>query len=1277
MVNIRSGGPSNPARQVRHNQHPETRLEQIQRRIRMDGFRYERITEGNRRIWSFIVADEEVENIPETFNDLARDIRDLISETLRMNQDQDFRMQVRIIPVGSTHDYSALRPNLESITGEYLSSRYQGIVKSSDVLVFQGLEIRITQLFDNGGSAQLTGKLPQHVRGVGIWQHPKTPKEPIDAPCGLIAFLLGFEVERYENDYQTLLSDAEDLAIKLGFDVMMTNDNFNKVVELPEFYDQRILIFRIKGAIEKEITGKNWEFSGSISEPDPNTVCLYRDDIPKEKHYYWLRYPKQLTFYRGDYVKCFVCYRSYSQKKFSKHHCFHVTIFNCDLCQEVFLSKDVLEEHKKKSSKGWRCGVCFKSEFNGRQCFDKHEKICSVDKKSTCEECLRSYLVNKPHGCNDFGGCRPCNTIFTCAKDRREHECFLQPETNFFASVRIIEKQNRIVWNSHWFYDFETTKGKLSYAVGSHTAYVHEVMAWCMQLIIPDDETREYLERDGVIEHMMSKLFDLKGYNDIEYDNPEEFVFWIRGKELKSFIYACENIAKNNKPVWKPTFWAHNGSKFDVKFILDYYSRFLDIHGGHAKYDNTMPDGKGGWIFEKDSSINKKGDYIKPNLIGSKVLSLKVRDMTFRCSYAHIANPLRDLPKVFGLKDVSVKKGEFPYRRLQHENWGKVFPFPSLDEFNVESMTEGRAREVEAWYSEQDKSKLWNFDEEVWSYLHNDVNVGAKCMEAYHQNAINLHKSLWEKTGETKLCSPLMYSTVASWTFAMYRTWFMREKIYILDEKKTKFVRDSLRGGRTDMRSFYAEITPEQRKAGYRIEYFDFKSLYPSVQKCNVHGTHFPTGTGKWANFVGPVTNDQLIKFMGNKTGFLNISCLPKNEGVEGYRTHPTLHQVYKVDGDDSNKLIFDLYEKQYETYGWPEILEAIRCDEIEITYVHQALLFDKTENIFNEFVDYLFDLKDYYDKPGQQNEGMRSLVKLLLNSLWGKLAQRSYPVSEWVTDESRLDYLYKKFESEEYECTSWYTKDSAGVNHVQYRIKDDINNRKSTAPHVAAFVAMWGRIILHRKLLAHHGMKALYCDTDSAILYLEPGDEVPYVGNELGDLVDELPKMIKSRKDLIDASPFINQVVVCAAKSYAIKMMSLDDLTIDPHYVVKCKGFEPSRKNSREINFNSFKELVFTQQGLNSYLNGKRDRSEEEQVPHRRFITVTRDLQFRSSLSRDELDRTCPAELNDQTKSMTASNIKGKTHREDPRFIEPFGPESICPPPGTFLDSKINGEYK
>ena len=1120
-----------------------------------------------------------------------------------------------------------------------------------------------------GGSARTHGyaAIPKHLKNRGLGEHPKMTSEiAVQSPCGIRAFLLSHNAEYYLNDIEGLTSDAAAIGQLLGIDGQyMENGDFDRLLELTEWNYLRLIIFRLDGCIEYAIQGKQWEWDNDNSRnvPDPNTITIMRDSI--EKHYWWIEVIKPLAFSHrfrkgneAPIINCYYCFKQFTEPKYKEHECRGVQSYQCRKCKTYFSTIVSLNDHNLKATPGWNCEVCKKDSFNGSECFQRHmHENCFPPpglNKLLCGECNRYYInsLDYDHDCNAFGSCHNCEKQFDSRQERQEHICFMQHRAIFWDPVQD-EK-----WESHWFYDFETTRG-MEY---SEDEYQHEVMAWCIRLMVPCDATRLHIQNAGIIKKIQLRIDETPPQikNDIKTQVIGDSIR-IYGKNLITFLYLCEKVlVKNTKhDKWKPVLWAHNGSKFDAKFILDHYLNTENMDLAGDKYEqhfiNPTLENVGGeskWVHK---TYQSRRNVVSVNMVGSKVLQMRVRNITFRCSHAHHTAPLRDLPKRFGLS-LSVKKGEFPYPLLKPENWSRVFDtFPAIEYYDIDSMTESRRTQVLEWYNQQPKNQPWDFDKELWEYLFADVDVGVAVMEAYHEKSQELHMDLWQQYPENqdKHCSPLQSSTSPGWALNMYRTWFMpTDEIVVLRPNAAKFIRDSLRGGRTDKRCNWLDMTPERFAQGDRIEYYDFKSLYPSVQKCSVHNTHFPIGPPEWLRFKGATNNDKLVEDMGDMTGFISISFTPKK-----YTTHPTLHRVGNVDKSSANKkLLFELDIQEKQTYAWPEIQEAIRCGEIDVNYIHEGVLFKKGTNVFNEYVDFFFKVKD--EAEIQKNEGLRSLAKLLLNSLWGKLGQRSYAVKEWVEYTERRDYLLQKFESGEFELISCILKDEHRV-FFEYRKKEDLNNLENTACHIAAFVSMWGRVILHKKLLSQHGMRALYCDTDSAIVYLRGGiDSMLYTGDKLGDLTDEVTKM--APKNFGQA--YISEIVLLAPKTYALK---IKDKQSDKVYVkVVCKGFEPSFANSKHVHFDSFKELVFTQYKLNSFMNGKR---QIQAVPNRLYIRGEKRMSFQSSMARNEI---VPVEVYRQ-KSITGKYDKGKTHPYDPRFIVPFSKSGLNPPPGNFMTSK------
>lgn len=649
-----------------------------------------------------------------------------------------------------------------------------------------------------------------------------------------------------------------------------------------------------------------------------------------------------------------------------------------------------------------------------------------------------------------------------------------------------------------------------------------------------------------------------------------------------------------------------------------------------------------------------KGSLVNLVMVGTRALQIKVKSMKFGCSLAHLQGGLRDLPGMFGLED-EVAKGEFPYGRMKIENWGKTLPYPTIDEYDLDAKTESRRQEIIDWHNQQDHTQGWNFDNELWKYLFGDVNVLSEVMAAYDLKAKEMQEEL--QTEDLKgYVSPLDCATAPSWALSIYRTWFLPEDtVAILKPSEEKFIRESLHGGRTDKRCNWLKTEYESP-----MDYVDFTSLYPSVQRTDVHETYYPTGIPYWLRQERMETNNaEILAFMNGidpdtgkqRSGYLRVTTKHLK-----YVTHPTLQYLGNWDDDSKEeKLLFTNADMKGQVYGWPELEEAIKSGEVEVLKIHEGLIFERGE-VFDDYVNFFFRVKDAAEANG--NEGLRSLAKLLLNSLWGKLGQRSYPVKEWISDSARRQYLWEKFEQEEFELISLVCE-SDSRSHVTYRIQEDYSNLNNTACQLAAYVSMWGRVILHKKILNIHGARALYCDTDSGVLLPKANEPIPYMGRGLGMLVSEIPKMIKKAKLVDFPNPRLVESVFVVPKTYGMKIQSSNGKIFTK---VVCKGFEVSYANSKTITFEAMKNLVFTQYGINAFLNGKR--MMEEEIIETRNIPGAKRLTFRSSIANGDI---APREAYIQ-KGMRGIYTKGKVHPYDSRFIIPYG--SFTPPRTTFLDT-------
>lgn len=146
-------------------------------------------------------------------------------------------------------------------------------------------------------------------------------------------------------------------------------------------------------------------------------------------------------------------------------------------------------------------------------------------------------------------------------------------------------------------------------------------------------------------------------------------------------------------------------------------------------------------------------------------------------------------------------------------------------------------------------------------------------------------------------------------------------------------------------------------------------------------------------------------------------------------------------------------------------------------------------------------------EKLNTPNPGLRFIAKLMLNSLWGILAQRNnLPQTEVITT---YDKWWKLINDDKIAVTGNICVNDETM-LVSWNYKDDCDSRQgNTNIGIAAMVTAYARDFLYDmidKLEQAQPGCVLYCDTDSIIYEKWPKMQyTPPIGNFLGDMTDEI----------------------------------------------------------------------------------------------------------------------------------------------------------------------------
>ena len=365
--------------------------------------------------------------------------------------------------------------------------------------------------------------------------------------------------------------------------------------------------------------------------------------------------------------------------------------------------------------------------------------------------------------------------------------------------------------------------------------------------------------------------------------------------------------------------------------------------------------------------------------------------------------------------------------------------------------------------------------------------------------------------------------------------------------------RDALFGGRTSPTRLYFESKHPSEKA----RYYDYTSLYPHVQKKFRYPIKHPTitrGIEKCSNLnINKIFGLIKCKVLPPKNMLFPVLPVRLEKLTFALCARCAKEQCKKCTHNDEQRAL-------YGTWTSVEIHKALEHG-YKILVIYEVYHYPHSKKIFDSYVDTFMKLKQessgvpknclkengdvddaklrdyieeyasheqvYLEKDNiKHNPGQRTVMKALLNSLWGKLAQNED--STVVSFVDSLDELLMLVNDQSVEVTSldFISDNIARTTHRKTGSLVSLGNRNVI---IASFVTAYAHLELF-KVLHKLQENVLYYDTDS-VIYVEDILKGRYLetGKYLGDLTDELSDVKCSEK-------WIEQFSSAGPKSYSYR---------------------------------------------------------------------------------------------------------------------------------------------
>lgn len=585
--------------------------------------------------------------------------------------------------------------------------------------------------------------------------------------------------------------------------------------------------------------------------------------------------------------------------------------------------------------------------------------------------------------------------------------------------------------------------------------------------------------------------------------------------------------------------WAHNLRGYDGRLLFGHLIQTL----------KTVPDR---WVFR-----------------GSKIMSFKFKKLRFLDFNLHFSQSLDKSIAAFGLTSFEHKEF-FPYRLNQLAHMDYDGPIPPIGWYDQDLMHESKRQRFLIWHAKQVADGIkFNLKRQLESYCMSDTLILAEAIWKYHS-------FMHQVTGFTPLTSVTVASFAkAVWTHRDYLpTLAERFPLYPLTQQEYMMTKKALKGGRTDFRQLLVELTPEQFDQGHRIRYKDVVSMYPYV----MISTTLPYGKHRISTNQPPSLLTP--QFLANFCGIIRCAIAPPR--------YTYMHSPVIVSHSPAGKLLSTLLPIVDTTITSIELKKAMEMG-YTVGFIYEIHEYKGTKELFQSYI------RDFIAKKQQagreKNAGLKQVTKIMLNSLWGKFAERpnhaNTEFGRFQTAEEKQTWLNSVLHSSskrhivEPHCL---LRDGELEIWTGKTTDNDFSlNLSRSQSSVGCFVAAGGRLMLW-EAMNQLGTRLIYNDTDSCMYTWKPGEWEMESSKELGGWEDEMGE-----------EEFIVGVAAIAPKTYSLKILRRrrpSDTGPDARFFslslpvgdwvyeerTKAKGFTLNSISAENLNYESYREVALNQ---------------------------------------------------------------------------------------------------